>query len=214
MEPPVVTVVIPGRGAAPGEVLAVGPALPRPPVPPSRWVGLAAGAVLSVGVAAVATYEPPPAPPAVAVPPMSRVMATAMEAGLRDGPFVARFGLFLRVAPPHAPGDAARARSAGGSPPVAEQVTLVAVTGRGLSVELAGAPLPVDVGPPAQPGAAMEFEVSVQVSSCEVDRRGQRLMALQVRQGSRTGEVQVTVDGGVVRLLDRLVLRTCRRSFG
>ena len=176
-------------------------------------MGFAAGAVLSAGVAAAATYEPPPGPPAAALPPLSSVTATALEAGFRDGPFVARFGLFLRVAPVRAPGDDARSRAAGGRP-VAEQVTLVAVTGRGLFVELADTPLPVEIGPPARTGAGMAFEVAAQVSSCEVDRRGQRLLSLRVRQGSRTGEVQVTVDGGVVRLLDRLFLRTCRRSVG
>ena len=207
MEPPVVTVVIPGRGTVPGEVLAVGEPVPRTPLPPSWWVGMAAVAVLCAGVVAVATYEAPAAPPSAVRPSVPRVTATALDAGLRGGPLSARFGLYVRVAPTRAHGDS-------GSPSVEDEVTLLEVTGRGLLLGLDGASLPLEVGPMARTGAAMAFEVTAQVSSCETDRQDRRPLTIQVRQGSSTGDVQVAVDGGVVRLLDRLVLRTCRRSFG
>lgn len=211
LPPPVVTVVVPGRGPVASEVLATGaPAddrLPRRPVPPSRWVGLSAVAVLCAGVLQAATYEAPAAPAPPAPLPIRGVTATAVDAGTAGGPLVERFGLLVRVAPPPGRGDS-------GSPSEQDQVALLGVTGRGFFVETINAPLPAPLGPLDRSGASAGFYLEAQVSDCAIDSQAQRTLELQVQQGPRTGEVKVAVDGKVVRLLDRLVARTCRRPRG
>jgi len=204
-------VVVPGRGQVPGEVLAVGlPAHdhpPRRPVPPSRWVGLSAVAVLCAGVLQVATHEPTAVRVAPAQPAIRGVTAAAVDAGRPGGPLLERFGLLVRVAPPPVRGDS-------GSPSEQDQVALLAVTGRGFFLETVGAPLPAPLGPLDRSGGSVRFDLQAQVSDCAIDSQAQRTLELQVQQGPRTGEVKVSVDGEVVRLLDRLVARTCRRPRG
>lgn len=208
MEPPPITVVIPGRGAVGAELLAVGDPVPRTPVPPSRWVGLSAVAVLVAGVAQVVTYDAPPAPPAVVAPAVTGVTASAVPVDtFRGGPLDERFGLDVVVAPPGSRGDS-------GSPSEQDQVSLLAVSGRGFFFELVGPSTPVPLGPQDRRGATVSFEVRAQVSDCAVDSQAQRNIELQIRQGLRSGPVQVSVDDDVVRLLDRLVARSCRRPRG
>ena len=209
--PPPVTVVVPGRGAVPGELLAVGPpadeSAPRGPVPRSRWVALAAVVVLGAGVVQVATYDVPPAAPAVPPPPVSGVTAAAVQVrGLVGGPLVERFGLTVEVALRGGRGDS-------GSPSEQDAVSLLGVTGRGFFLELVGAALPLEV-PLDRTGGRLALEATAQVSDCAIDSQAQRTLELQVQQGARTGEVKVAVDGDVVRLLDRLVARSCRRPRG
>lgn len=207
---PVVTVVVPGRGEQPGEVLALGDPVPRTPVPPSRWVGLAGVAVLAAGVVQVAGYDAPAPPPprAVAAPSVTGVSAVARDTGLEGGPLVERYGLTVVV-------DAPRGRGDSGSPSEQDQVDLLAVTGRGFFLELLGVPsLPLDLGPLDRGGAPIGFDVTAQVSDCAIETQAQRTMELQVRRAGRTGLVKVAVDGEVVTLLDRLVARTCRRPRG
>ena len=208
---PPVTVVVPGRGQAPGELLALGPPAdepsPRGPVPPSRWVALAAVVVLGAGVVQVATYDAPPAAPVVPPPPISGVTAAAFQVrGLVGGPLLERFGLTVEVALPVGRGDS-------GSPSEQDAVSLLGVTGRGFFLELVGAALPFQV-PLDRTGGSLAFDTTAQVSDCAIDSQAQRTLELQVRQGPRTGEVKVAVDGDVVRLLDRLVARSCRRPRG
>lgn len=215
MDAPVVTVVVPGRGEQPGEVLALGDPAPRTPVPPSRWVALAGVAVLALGVVQVAGHDAPAPPPprAVAAPSVTGVGAVARDTGLEGGPLVERYGLTVVV-------DALRGRGDSGSPSEQDQVDLLAVTGRGFFLELPGVPsLPLDLGPfdrgPLdRGGASIGFDVSAQVSDCAIETQAQRTMELQVRRAGRTGLVKVAVDGEVVTLLDRLVARTCLRPRG
>ena len=205
LPPPPVTIVVPGRGEAPAELLAVGDPPALQPVSPSRWVGLAAVAVLTAGIVQVAAYDPP----AVIAPvpqPITGVTVAAVDAGLEGGPLVERFGLLVQVTPPRGRGDS-------GSPSVQDEVTLLGVTGRGFFVELDVA-LPTLIAPADRRGARIDFGARAQVSDCAIDAQAQRTLEVQVRQGARTGEVKVAVAGEVVRLLDRLVARTCRRPRG
>ena len=208
--PPPITVVVPGRGEIPGELLAIGPPAdepsPRGPVPPSRWVGLAAVAVLSAGGVQVATYDAPAVPTTAPAPAIRGVTASAFDGGLSGGPLLERFGLVVLVAPPPARGDS-------GSPSEQDQVSLLAVTGRGFFFETVGLALPVPLSLD-RTGADVGFELQAQVSDCAIDSQAQRTLELQVQQGPRSGEVRVAVDGDVVRLLDRLVARSCRRPRG
>lgn len=205
MERPAVTVVVPGTVPR-AEPQVDGPVRARP-VLPGRWVGLAAAVVLSAGVLRAATDDRPPALPAQLPPPVPGVAATALDPGLGGEPLLERFGLFVRIAPPRPRGDSA-------SPSQDDEVALLAVTAPGFFVRLDGVTLPVEFGPPSRTGAARAFDVSAQVSDCGVDTQAQRTLQLQVRRGTRTGPVKVAVDGAVVRLLDRLVARTCRRPRG
>ncbi len=208
---PVVTVVVPGRGEQPGEVLALGDPAPRPPVPVSRWVGLAGVAVLVAGVVQVAGYDapppPPPAPRAVAAPAVTGVSAQAVDTGLDGGPLVEQFGLLVAVAAPRGRGDS-------GSPSELDQTELLAVTGRGFFLEVEGGSLPVDLGPLDRRGSSVALGVAAQVSDCGIETQAQRTVELQVRRAGRTATVKVAVDGDVVTRLDRLVARSCRRPRG
>ena len=214
--------VVPARGDQPGEVLATGlpgdDLAPRPAPSPSRWVGLSAVAVLCAGVLQVATQQTPAKPaaslPAVTPAPMIRgVTASVFDTAPPGGPLLERLGLLVVIAPPQVRGDS-------GSPSEQDQVALLGVTGRGFFVEIVGAtlplplPLPLPLGPLDRGGGSFGFDVQAQVSDCAIDSQAQRTLELQVRQGPRTGEVKVAVDGDVVRLLDRLVARTCRRPRG
>ena len=176
-------------------------------MPSSRWVGLAAAVVLGAGVAQVATYAAPPAAAVVLPPPITGVSAAAFAVrGLEGGPLVERFGLTVEVALPRGRGDS-------GSPSEQDAVSLLGVTGRGFFVELVGAALPLPV-PLDRTGGRLAFDTTAQVSDCAIDSQAQRTLELQVQQGPRTGAVKVAVDGDVVRLLDRLVARSCRRPRG
>lgn len=208
--------VVPARGDQPGEVLATGlpgdDLAPRPAPSPSRWVGLSAVAVLCAGVLQVATQQTPAKPaaalPAVAPAPAIRgVTASVFDTARLGGPLLERLGLLVVIAPPQVRGDS-------GSPSEQDQVALLGVTGRGFFVEIVGAMLPLPLGPLDRGGGSFAFDVQAQVSDCAIDSQAQRTLELQVRQGSHTGEVKVAVDGDVVRLLDRLVARTCRRPRG
>ncbi len=204
LPPPPVTIVVPGRGQVPTELLAVGDPAVRQTVPPSRWVGLAAVAVLTAGVVQVAAYDPP-----VVVAPVPRpitgVRVAAVDLGIGGGPLLERFG--LQVSSPRRRGDS-------GSPSVQDEVTLLAITGRGFFVDLDGGELPLLIGPADRRDAQVVLRVRAQVSDCAIDSQAQRTLEVQIRQGSRTGQVKVAVAGEVVRLLDRLVARSCRRPRG
>ncbi|MBC7374530.1 MAG: hypothetical protein H7323_11125 [Frankiales bacterium] len=203
LPPPPVTIVVPGAVRA--ELLAVRDPAVRQAIPP-RWVGLAAVAVLTAGFVQVAAYDPP----AVLAPvpqPITGVTVAAVDAGLEGGPLLERFGLLVQVSRPRGRGDSA-------SPSVQDEVTLLAVTGHGFFIELDGAALPALIGPTDRRGARVDFGARAQVSDCAIDAEAQRTLEVQVRQGPRTGAVKVAVAGEVVRLLDRLVARTCRRPRG
>ena len=135
------------------------------------------------------------------------VTASVFDTAPPGGPLLERLGLLVVIAPPQVRGDS-------GSPSEQDQVALLGVTGRGFFVEIVGATLPLPLGPLDRGGGSFGFDVQAQVSDCAIDSQAQRTLELQVRQGPRTGEVKVAVDGDVVRLLDRLVARTCRRPRG
>lgn len=202
---PPITVSIPGRGEAPAELLAVGPAPSRRPALPVRERATAwgAGLVLSAGVAFAATYEEPPAPqPPRAVPVAPPVSASVVS--LDGERFLERFGLLVRPAVRLARGDS-------GSPSVEEQVQVLALTARGFEVRL-GTATPAAL---ARGGVPTGFDVEVRVVDCSVDTQAPRRLELQVLQaGGRPLTVRVDAGPEVVRALDRLVSRTCRRPRG
>lgn len=209
---PPITVTIPGRGEAPAELLAVGPPplrLPRRPASP-WWTGLAAVAVLVAGVVTVATDDPPPAPrplPVVAAD-VGVSAATAGLVGGQDRELVTRFSLNVLVEGVGGPGDSA-------SPSEEAVVTLVDVTARGFEVVLGGVVLPLELPPAGRDGTGFGFDAQAVVVDCSVDAQAPRRLHLGVQRGAGP-VVPVPVDTGadVVRALDRLVSRTCRRPRG
>ena len=212
--PPRITVTIPGRGEVPGELLAVGPPAPTaPPVPRGpRLVALAAVGVLVLGCLSAyrqSTAPPPPVvlPPAVGV---AGVTATADRSpGGTDA--VERLRLLVRV-------QAATGRGDSGGSPRPGGLVLVDVRARGFQVRLTE-PVPLVLGTDERAAAGARtsrtLDAEVVVVDCSVETGAQRQVSLAVRRGDGpVGTVLAVTSPELVRALDRLVSRTCRRPRG
>ena len=104
----------------------------------------------------------------------------------------------------------------GAPPPSQTDVELQAVTARGFAVRLDGPPLPrvlADTLVLAEPRTVV-LDVEAVVSDCSVEPQAQRQLVLRVRSRFTEGSVRAVVQPEVVRALDRLVSRTCRRPRG
>lgn len=208
------TVVVPGRGAAPAELLAVGdPPPPRPPLP-ARLRALTAAVllVLGCGVAAAVDQRDVPPPPRPA-PVTGFPGVTARGAVLEQGELVTRIRLEVAVDVPET------GRGDTGGPAEPEQLRLVDARARGFQVRLVGRSVPLVLGQVGRFGSGRPYVVplsaEVVVVDCSVEVGAQRRVTLDVRRG--TGPVRpVRVDVGTafVRALDDLVRRTCRRPRG
>ena len=216
--PPPITVTIPGQGAAPAELLAVGPPAPARAAPrPSRGVrvvGALGAAVLAAGALAAQDLRNRPAPPFVLPPTVSvsGVSATSSAVRERSRPLVQRLVLTVQLEPATGRGD-------GGGGPQPGDLVLNAVEVRGFGVRLAQAQLPVVLGDVDRRGSGMaeniDVDVEVAVSDCAIEPSAQRRLVLQVRRGDGpVGPVTVMSPPDVVRALDRLVARTCNRPRG
>lgn len=198
-------------------MLAVGP----PPVvahlpAQDRWLrGLTAAAavVLAAGVLTVARQDdPPPAPRTTAVP-LGVPGVTATVALVDDGEAVTRLAVGVAVE-----GTSTGRGDTGGSAEP-ERLELLAVTGRGFGFRPLDGALPLPLGEVGRFGSGLPTVVpvglDVVVADCSVDTRAPRRIVLSVRRGDGpTGRVLVASRPDVVRALDGLVARTCRRTRG
>ena len=206
--PPEVTVTKPGGDAGKTDLLEAGP-----PAPGSTRRRVALTAVLAVLVAGlvVVTGDGPASPPEPAGPPTARqpaaqtpttdgVEAVARDAGMPLERFSLRLDLQVGVDAEGGPGDGPD-----------DELVLLALTGQGFALRLDGAGLPLALGPVGPDGAAFSVALDVAVTDCSVPTQAQRRLDLQVQRGSGPeATVRVTTASDVVRLLDRLVVRTCR----
>jgi hypothetical protein len=103
--------------------------------------------------------------------------------------------------------------------PAAGRLELLAVEARGFALRVAGG-TPRALGDPDRRRRGMLTEVvrllvDAVVTDCAVDAQAQRTVALRVRPADGpVGVVPAPGDPEVVRALDRLVSRTCRRPRG
>ena len=213
-EPPPVTVSVPGPGGDPPDLLISGPS----PSHRSRLAPvLALLAVAVLGAAAVrGGTTPAPAPdPAPSRPPVqtvtSGITATASLGGApTDQPGVQR--LTLTVGLPAFDG-----LSDSGGRLLGDEMQLVGVRVRGFAVQADGAGVPVPLGRfgRSRDGRSTTVPVEAVVVDCAVEALARRDVDLIVRTGEGPeGLVRAVADADVVRALDRLVSRTCRRPRG
>jgi hypothetical protein len=212
---PPITVTVPGRGAAPEELLAVGaPELPRRAPLPLRLRALTTAALLVLGAGVAAAVDlgdapPPPRP----VPLVGFPGVTARAQVEEQGPLVTRIALEVVVA------GGSTGQGDTGGPAEAEQLRLVDVTARGFQVRLVGRSAPLVLGPIGRFGSGLQYVVplgaEVVVVDCSVEVGAQRRLTMLVRRGDGPARpVRVDVGTAFVRALDDLVRRTCRRPRG
>lgn len=217
-EPPPVTVTAPGSSGPPPDLLEGVPSRSRRPRA-TALLALAGAAVL--GAAVVRGGEPaPPAPaplpaPVEPAPPArtttSGITATTSLAGAAtDQPDVQRLTLTVDLPP-------FDGRSDSGGRLLGDEVVLVDVRVRGFAVQLDDqrSPLPLGRFGRSTSGRSTTVPVAAVVADCAVDTQARRDVVLTVRTGAGPqGEVRAATDAAVVRALDRLVSRTCRRPRG
>lgn len=177
---------------------------------PGRGQLLLVLAVLAAGVLAAADLRDRPEPLPV-VGAVRGVTASAAVADEQEG--VVRIDLLLTVAEP----DAGRGDTGGESEPVLLRLT--DVTARGFELRPVDGPVPrtlADVGRFASgTPVAVAVAVDAVVTDCSVEVGEQRTVTLSLRRGD--GPVQrlaVPSRPAVVRALDGLVSRSCRRPRG
>ena len=208
------TVTAPGPGGRPPDVLegAPEPASRRRPV-----ALLALAAVLVLGAAAVrgsdgTVPDQPPAPPAApALTAVSGITATASLSGApTDRAYEQRLTLTVDL-------PAFDGRSDSGGRLLGDEVLLVDVRVRGFAVEPDDprALLPLGRFGRAHEGRSTTVPATAVVADCSIEPQARRDIDVTVRTGEGPdGTVRAAADADVVRALDRLVARTCRRPRG
>ena len=106
-----------------------------------------------------------------------------------------------------------------GGPDEAEQLRLVEVRSRGFAVRLVEQSTPLDLGAAGRFGSGLRrvvpFDADVTVVDCSVEVGAARTLVLSLRRGDGpVGSVPVAAAPEVVRALDDLVRRSCRRPRG
>jgi len=220
-EPPPVTVTAPQDGDALPDVLEGAPPSTRGPWPAVALVGLA---VVVLGALAVRGSEPPaapdPPPPAfelpTAPPPLtatSGITATVSLGGAAtDQAYVQRLALTVGLPAYDGSGDS-------GGRLLGDEIVLLDVGVRGFAVETDDprSPLPLGRFGRATEGRSttVPLAVTAVVDDCSVETEAQLAVLLTVATGEGPGGVvRAEVEPAVVRALDRLVSRTCRRPRG
>jgi hypothetical protein len=214
-EAPPVTVTAPGSGGPPPDVLEGAPARRTPP---RAGAVVALLAVVLLGTAAVRSGDGPPAPdprPAPAVPPprtvTSGITATASLAGAAtDEPYAQRLTLTVDVPAFDGRGDS-------GGRLLGDEIVLVGVRLRGFTVEPDDPRSLVPLGRfgRSTSGRSTTVPATAVVDDCSIEPQAPRDVVLTVRTGDGPdGSVRAVADTDVVRALDRLVSRTCRRPRG
>lgn len=219
--PPVVpvTVTTPGGGAGPGEVLSSG--RPPRPGPPRAVSGLAAAAtaVLAAGLlVAQHVRRPTEAPRAAApVPPFSRpvaddgITATATLGGAPTGQmYTQRLTLTVVLEPYDGRGEP-------GLRLLGDEVALVDVRLRGFAVVPDDRRTPVPLGRfgRSNVGRATTVPLEASLTDCSIEPQARRDIVVLLRSGEGPVEqLGAAVQPELVRALDRVVSRTCRRPRG
>ena len=214
--PPPITIVIPGRGQASAELLAAGPSPARPPLPPLatrlRALAAVAVAVLGAGLLVARDQQQPVQPAPVAVDASTAYLGVSATAVVvTEQPFSTVLDLVVSIAPGGAgPGDS--------TVQPAQQLRLQGISARGFAVRLTrrAAPLVLDyVGQFARDTEHVLHLPTEVVADCTVEEGGPGTILLAVRvTGGPVGAVRVQGDPSVVRALDDLVRRSCRRTGG
>ena len=216
-EPPPVTVTAPGSGGTPPDLLQGAPARPT-----RRWptAVVAVVAVTVVGAAVVRGdgTTPPPSPsspPAQPAQPArtvaSGITATASLAGaVTDEPYAQRLSLTVELPAFDGRGDS-------GGWLLGDEVLLLAARVRGFALEPDDPRGQVPLGPFGRTTSSRSTTVpaTAVVVDCSIEPQARRDIVLTVRTATGPdGTVRAVVDAEVVRALDRLVSRTCRRPRG
>ena len=208
------TVTAPGSGGRPPDVLegAPEPARRRRPLAVLALVG-----VVVLGAAAVRggddpVPDPRPAPPAApALTAVSGITATASLSGApTDRAFEQRLTLTVDLPAFDGRGDS-------GGRLLGDEVLLVDVRVRGVAVERDDprALLPLGRFGRTTEGRSTTVPATAVVADCSIEPQARRDVDLTVRTGEGPdGTVRAVVDTDVIRALDRLVARTCRRPRG
>lgn len=163
-------------------------------------------------VTAVAQERQPAAPPGLpAAAIFPGVRATAAVETERE--LVARVGFEFAV------DGSATGRGDTNGPTEPEQLRLLDITARGFQFRLVDRSTPLVLGPVGRFASGLPYAVQLQadvvVVTCSVDVRAPRDIRAVVRQDDGpTAQVLVGKDADVVRALDDLVRRTCRRPRG
>ncbi len=212
-EPPPVTVTAPGSGGPPPDLLDSAPTPSRPP-PAALVLGLLLVVVL--GATAVRS-GPPPAPdrePVPARPPRTSGAGVTASAALggaaTDERYVQRLTLTVDLPASAGRGDS-RFR------PHGDEVLLRGVRLRGFTVETDDprSPLPLGSSRRADADRSTTVSVAAVVDDCSIEPQARRDIDLLVRTGDgNDAAVRAVADADVVRALDRLVSRACRRPRG
>jgi hypothetical protein len=176
--------------------------------------------VLGAGALTAVDQQPAPTRPAPAAPASPTAVAGAGAAGatasarvVAENELVVELGLEIAV-----PGtETGRGDTNGPSEP--EQLRLVDLRGRGFALRLLGSSTPLVLGEVGRFGSGRPYvvplRVGVVVVDCSVEVNAPRALRLSLRRGAGpAGPVLVQADPAVVRALDDLVRRSCRRSGG
>ena len=209
------TVTAPGAGGPPSDLLERSPAPSRRP-----WTAavLTVVAAVVLGAAVVGGVdEPAPVPPQAApappplITPTSGITASASLAGApTDQQYAQRFTLTVHLPPFDGRGDS-------GGRLLGDEVVLVGVRTRGFTVEPDDSRplLPLGRFGRTTSGRSTTVPVTALVDDCSVEPQARRDIVLTVRTGDGPdGTVRARADRAVVRALDRLVSRACRRPRG
>jgi hypothetical protein len=204
-------VVVPGRGAAPQELLAVGPPEPRPRRELSPAVRAAAlpallvATALTGGLLVALSADPAPVASSAAqrAAAVQRVSAQAVPVTAPFDRLPGRFGVLVRVRPAALPGQRAPAEAG-------EAVSLLGLTAPGFDVSLDGSPAPRRVEVPGREPAEVVLIAQARVADCATASRT-RGLALRVL-GARgvEGSLWVRTPDSLVRSLQDLTRSTCR----
>lgn len=185
----------------------------RPPLPDRlRALGAAVVLVLGSGIAVAVDQEDAPPPPRP-VPDSGFPGITARAQIEQERELVTRIRLVIVVA------GGATGRGDTGGPAEPEQLRLVDLAARGFQVRLTGASTPLALGEVGRFSSGLQYDVplraEVAVADCSVEVGAQRRITLMLRRGDGPAR-PVAVDAGseLVRALDDLVRRSCRRPRG
>ncbi len=215
-EPPPVSGTASGSGGPPLDLLESAPDRSR------RWPTAVLALVAVAGLGAVAVRggsgtAPPVPQPTAAAPPLRTVTpgitATASLGGAAiDEPYVQRLALTVDLPAFDGRGDSGgRLRG--------DEVLLLDVRVPGFTVEPDDPRSPVPLGrfgrSTSSRSTTVPLAVTAAVDDCSTEPQARRDIVLTVRTGGGPdGVVRAVTDADVVRALDRLVGRTCRRPRG